>query len=184
MTAQQDLQRATDAFRQHLTAQEVRAIDDEPDEGPAGEYKASEYIIFLLALDVYVRHMEETIEFHLGQKQEQLEQGVGDPKALKQEIAELEQHAQNPTDKVIKAGVRLLRRLDRDLATFQKFMSDNLPGQAHQKMLDRALRRPARNTEGAGQRAQAISGLLGLGGAKTTRALFDNQRARKQINEA
>jgi len=183
MDAQQDLLKAAEDFRQHVAA------NGDDDEGPAGEYKAAEYIIFTLALDVYIRHLEETIEFYLARKQEKLNLAMEgrldeDPHDLEAEISKLEQHAENPTDKVVKAGVQLLKRLDRDLETFQRFMSENLPGKPQQAMLSRTLRKPARSSEGAGLRAQGLKGLLSIGGSKTIRGIFDTQKLRKQINDA
>jgi superfamily I DNA/RNA helicase len=194
-----DLQQALEDFRQHLAAKpKVAEIVEEEDES-AGEYQAAEYIIFSFALDTYVRHLEETIVFNLKQKTLRLkyleeksalvlpEEAIAiaeESKVLREAIEQLEANKENPVDNLVKTGLQLLRRLDRELETFQNFMLDNLPTEAHKKMLLRAISRPARTAEGTSRRVLGLRTVLNRGGAKTQQAVFDTPKARKQIKEA
>lgn len=203
-----ELQQAVEDFRRHLAAQPatVTAAGDEgeaeeagEDEGPAGEYKAAEYIIFSLALDTYVRHLEETIAASLQQKTARLKQieeltALASPedaasmaeeaKQLRGDIEKLEAHKKDPVDDVIKRGLVLLRRLDRDIEAFKGFIDGHLQSNALKQMLTRALARPARTPAGAGRRALGLRTLLNRGGTKLQRGIFDTPRARQQIKVA
>jgi superfamily I DNA/RNA helicase len=197
-----ELQQAVEDFRRHLAAQSSVAAADEgegEDEGTAGEYRAAEYIIFSLAFDTYVRHLEETIAASLKQKTERLAQieeqtALASPeeavsmaeeaKRLRGEIEKLESHKENPVDAIINDGLTLLRRLDRDVEAFRKFIAEHIPSPALMQMLTRALARPARTVMGAGRRALGLRTLLNRGGTKLQRGIFDTPRARQQIKVA
>jgi len=185
---QQALQDAVDDFRSHVGAD----VEDDPE--PIGEVKAAEYIIFALALDTYVRHLEESIDYRLDWAELELSQlerrdkplseaGEAGKKDLEAEVAKLKPLAENPVDKVVKAGLVLLRRLDRELESFQQFMESHLPRQAQKTMLKRTLARPARNAKGVGRRALNLRTLMNKD-PQVVRGVFDTAQARKQIKVA
>jgi superfamily I DNA/RNA helicase len=186
MDSQQALQDAVDEFRLHVGAD----VEDDPE--PLGEVKAAEYIIFSLALDTYVRHLEESVEHQLGmdymtlkglEGKELSPEGEAGKSQTEARVTKLEAMTENPSDKVVKAGLVLLRRLDRELESFQQFMESHLPRQAQKTMLKRTLARPARNPKGAGRRALNLRTLMNKD-PQVVRGVFDTAQARKQIKVA
>lgn len=119
-----------------------------------GELQVSEYIIYLFALDTYIRYVEET---------------------TKQD---------DPTDDVIVKGIRLLRIADTDLDGIKGFLDGHLPSENHKKMLGKYLRMRATDSGGVGRRALGLRTLLSRGGSATMRAIFETNRALKQVREA
>jgi superfamily I DNA/RNA helicase len=190
---QLELKRAIEDFRRHIGADD----DDFEADGPIGEYKAAEYIIFSLALSTYIRHLGESVEFRLQQLRMELERlnkaterGLAKPqeteeryRAVTEEITKLEAIGEDPIDDHAKRGLMLLRRLDGELETFQRFMEGHLQRDSQKKMLDRALRRPARNAGGAGRRAQDIRTLLNRD-PQVIKGVFETAQSRKQIKIA
>lgn len=129
------------------------AVADEPDEA-LGELVVAEYIVFLLALDTYIRWVEEAT----GQ--------------------------QDPTDDVIDRGIRLLRQADAELASIRAFFDANLTTPTHKKMLAKYLNLRATNSEGVGRRAWGLRTILSRGGAATMRAIFETNRALQEVRLA
>lgn len=99
----QDLLSSVEEFRQKLSV-------DPKEEEPIGEIEVAEYLIFVLGLDTYIRHIEEA---------------TGE---------------EDPTDPVIDAGIRLLKILDNQLDRIQTQLNEHLPSDTHRNMLARALR--------------------------------------------
>ncbi len=129
------------------------AVADEPDEA-LGELVVAEYIVFLLALDTYIRWVEEAT----GQ--------------------------QDPTDDVIDRGIRLLRQADAELASIRAFFDASLTTPTHKKMLAKYLNLRATNSEGVGRRAWGLRTILSRGGAATMRAIFETNRALQEVRLA
>lgn len=130
------------------------AAEPEPDDEAIGELQVAEYIIFLFALDTYIRYVEETT------------------------------NKEGEDDEVILKGVRLLRVADGELDRLRSFLDSHLPSATHKKMLARALMIRASNSDGAARRALQLRTLLARGGAATMRAVFETNRALKQVREA
>lgn len=146
---QQALQRQS-SMRPTAAAPVLAAEEEEP----LGELQVAEYIIFLLALDTYIRYVEE---------------------ATKQE---------DPTDEVIAKGIRLLRTADSELESVKGFLDSQLPSATHKRMLGKYMALRATGPEGVGRRALGLRTLLNRGGAATMRAVFETNRALKQVREA
>lgn len=136
----------------------VLAADPEPsvDENDTdfGELQIAEYIVFLLAVDTYMRYLDESSG------------GDADP------------------DEVATKGLRLLRMADRlHLEAIGNFFRENLPSDLHKRMLEKALRmRPT--PDGASRRALQIRTLLSRGGAPTMRAVFQTNKALQAVRTA
>lgn len=176
----QDLMTSVEEFRRLAGLHHVVVADVE-DETPLGEYKAAEYIIFSLALGTYLRHLGETVDFHLEQANALLEQSPGDSE-LKAKINKLEALSDNPVDRVSQMGVQLLRILDRDLQNFESYMEGQLIRPSQKTMLKRTLRRPAKNVDGAGRRALNLRTLLK--DIKVINGVFETAQARRQVKAA
>jgi len=187
---QQELRAAVEDFTQHLAAME------EGEAEPLEAYQASEYLIFVQAFDVYSRHLESTIQFKiqtLTERREALmsvvDNGAGEldydqVADIDEQLVKLEQNRENPVDKVVQAGVRLMRRLDSEMAQFTDFMREHLPEQYHTK-LDRAMRKPARSPQSMAVRARDLRGVVTRGGPKTLKGVFGNKiKLRNQVQEA
>lgn len=128
------------------------AANDE-DVGDIGELEVAEYIIHLLALDTYIRYVEEF---------------TGE---------------EDPIDDVISKGMRVMRAAESELDNIRGFLDEHLPGQAHKTMLKRALRKRVTNPAQIGRRALQLRTLLELGGSKTKRAIFQKNKLLKQIRD-
>lgn len=154
---------AREAVRRAMVVQEEQefettasihiAADDESEEA-LGELQVAEYIIFLLAIDTYIRYVEEAT-------------GKDDPE-----------------DEVIHKGIRLLRVAENDLDRLKTFLDSNLPSPTHKKLLERALAIRVATVSGISRRALQLRTLLARGGASTMRAVFETNRALKQVREA
>ena len=121
---------------------------------PIGEIQVSEYIIFLLAVDTYIRYLEE---------------------ATSQE---------DPLDEVVAKGLRLLRNADSELDSISSFMQGHLASATHKRMLMKYLQIKATNPQGVGRRALGLRTILARGGAATMRGIFESNKALKQVREA
>lgn len=189
----QDLMASVEAFRKKIGLHIVADNTEEGDAEPMEAYQASEYLVFVQALDVYSGHLEKTIEFKiqtLTDRREALMAAGGDLltegsiEKIDEQLTQLEANRENPRDKVVHAGLRLLKRLDAEIDAFSQFMQSNLPDQYHQK-LNRALSRPARSPHGAALRARDLRGVLLRGGPATLKGLFGkSMKLRKQIQTA
>lgn len=137
---------------------EKQAADDVEDADvdlEFGELQVAEYIVFLLALDTYMRYLDEASEepgFHI--------------------------------DDMSTKGLRLLRSADRlHLDSIGAFLREHLPSDTHKKMLEKALRmRPT--SEGTARRALHLRTLLSRGGAPTMRAVFQTNKALQHVRQA
>lgn len=193
-----DMLRSAEDFRRKILASEpYRKVvaEVEEDEEPLGEYQAAEYIIFSLALATYLRHLGETVEVRVQRAQAERTalvqkfktEGMDDPalaedlKDIEGQIRQLESFG-NPIDKVAKTGLMLLRRIDRDLESFQSFVEGHLQRDSQKNMLERTLRRPARDAGGAGRRALNLRTLMR--DPKVIRGVFETAQARRQIKAA
>lgn len=135
------------AVRQALTRR-VAADED------FGDLQIAEYVVFVLALDTYMRYVEEAT-------------------------------GSEPQDEVTHRGIRLLRLSDAMIGeAVEKAMSESLPSESHKKLLQRAMVIRAINPQNAGRRALLLRTVLSRGGAVTQRAVFQTNRALKEIREA
>lgn len=131
----------------------VAALPDDDNEA-VGDVVVSEYVIFLLALDTYMRYIEET-------------------------------SGAEPGDEVTMRGIRTLRIADSQIQeSLVKFLDEQLPTDVHKRMLARAFRVPVAKPEAAARRALQLRTLITRGGPKTMRAIFETNRALRQIREA
>lgn len=130
------------------------AADTEDPEDTVGELVVAEYILFLLALDTYCRYLEES---------------KGDHEA---------------TDEVVAKGIRLLRNADSELDSIKGFLDSNLPSATHKKMLAKYLAIRAASPSGIARRALGIRTVLNRGGTATMRAVFETNRALREVREA
>lgn len=129
---------------------------NEPDvpEEEIGEFQVAEYIVYLLALDTYMRYAEES-------------SGVDDVE-----------------DELIKRGLRLLRAADAQIDALSGFLDGHLSTNAQKTMLRRALALKAYTTQGASRRALQFRTLLSRGGPATMKGIFENQKYVRQVREA
>ena len=124
------------------------------DEDEIGDLQIAEYVVFLLALDTYMRYVEETT-------------------------------GEDPADEVTARGIRMLRISDAMISEgLQKVLNESLPTDVHKKMLSRAMAIHAVTPENAGRRALLLRTLFSRGGPSTQRAVFQTNRALKEIREA
>lgn len=146
-----------EAIRQVLGTQPrpFVAVDEGVDEEePIGELEVAEYIIFVLALDTYMRYVEETTG------------------------------SEDPDDPVIRRGIKLLRIADGELDRVRAFLDDHLPSESHKRLLAKAVRRMGYSPAMAAQRALMLRTALSRGGAKTMRAVFETNRALREVRAA
>lgn len=143
--------RTRQAIKQALKRFPVAA---EGEDEPVGELQVAEYIIYLLALDTYIRYVEEATK------------------------------TEDPIDDVIAKGIRLLRGADGELDQIQGFLDQHLPNATHKKMLIKYLRVRATDPAGVGRRSLGLRTLLSRGGATTMRAVFQTNRALREIKGA
>jgi superfamily I DNA/RNA helicase len=152
MDVRQAVRQALEATRPARTVEAVEDVDG--DDEPIGELQVAEYVIFLLAIDTYIRYVEE---------------------ATSQE---------DPLDEVIAKGLRLLRNADSELESIRGFIQEHLATETHKRMLLKYLQVKATNPQGVGRRALGLRTLLSRGGAATMRGVFQSNRALKQVREA
>jgi len=140
-------QAVLEAIKTNKTASEV-------EEDSIGELVVAEYIVFLLALDTYIRYLEEATG------------------------------KEDASDEVVEKGIRLLRGADAQLDTIKGFLDEQLPSATHKKMLAKYLAIRAASPAGVGRRAIGLRTLLSRGGASTMRAVFETNRAIRAVREA
>lgn len=131
----------------------IQKIAEDEDE-PVGEFEVAEYVIFLLALDTYMRYAEET-------------NGIDDVE-----------------DAIIRRGLRILRMADSDVERIQSYFSTHLSTPTHQMMLTRTFNLRAFDTKGASRRALQLRTLLSRGGANTMKGVFESTKYRRQVTDA
>lgn len=130
----------------------LRAVTEEDE--VIGDLQIAEYVVFLLALDTYMRYVEEATN-------------------------------EEPADEVTASGVRLLRISDAMIAEgLSKALNETLPTESQKKLLARAMAVRAINPANAGRRALLLRMVLSRGGPATQRAVFQTNRALKEIREA
>lgn len=139
-----------------MSIEQVRTAEDtDPaDDTEIGELQVAEYVTFLLALDTWMRYLEEATG------------------------ANADDHP------VTHKGLMILRVADSQFKdAIQSFLDENLPTPFHKQMLKRAFAfRPT--ADGAGRRAIFVRTLLSRGGTGTMKAVFQSVRARREINVA
>lgn len=140
------------ASKRHPEVAPKRASEEVDEE--IGELVVAEYVIFLLALDTYIRYVEETTK------------------------------KDDPDDDVIQKGIRLLRAADSELERIQRFLEEQLPSATHKKMVAKYLTLRASTSEGVGRRALGLRTVLSRGGTATMRAVFESNRALKAVRDA
>lgn len=134
----------------------VMAEDTDLDSDKAvEELVIADYVIFLLALDTYMRYLVERF-------------GTSDV-----------------NDKVLTSGLMLLRAAERrHLDAVATYLKGHLASPASIKMLEAAIRPPP-SQKGAARRAMLLRTVLSRGGTATMRAVFDDSsKARKEVKEA
>jgi DNA helicase-2/ATP-dependent DNA helicase PcrA len=138
-----------------LTEQPMAIVAaEEETEEPLGEFQVAEYIIFILALDTYMRYAEET-------------SGVDDIE-----------------DQVIHKGMRILRMAETEIERLQAFLQEHLETNTQQSMLRRALTMTVATTAGISRRALQFRTLLSRGGPATIKGIFTSQKYIRQVREA
>jgi superfamily I DNA/RNA helicase len=144
------------SFQAH-TARVLKAVEDEE---RIGELKVSEYIIFLFALDTYMRYLEEI-------RSMQVNTDV------------------DPSDQVLKQGLSLLRTADREhLAIVEREISTSVTVPASLSMLKAAVSLPP-TARGAAIRTLKLRTILSRGGTATSKAIFGKSiKARGEVREA
>jgi hypothetical protein len=95
-----------------------------------GEFVVAEYIVFLLAMDTYIRYVEE------------------------------ETGEEDPTDDVISQGLRLLKMAEPRAEAMMEFLQEHLPSETHKKMAKRAFLRRVSQVSGVGDRSLKLRTLL------------------------
>jgi len=126
-----------------------------PEQEDLGEVQVAEYVILLLAVDTYIRYVEEAT----GQE--------------------------DPLDEVIDKGIRLIRLADANLDSITAFMSGHLATDSHKKMLSKYLAIRGTTSQGVGRRALGLRTVLSRGGPNTLRGVFGtSNKALKQVREA
>jgi superfamily I DNA/RNA helicase len=131
-----------------------RWVEAEDIEETIGEVQVAEYIVFLLALDTYMRYAEEA---------------TGD---------------QDLEDDTIRRGLRILRLADSNLESLASYFDAHLPSPTHKAMLRRAVLMPSFNPAGASRRALQFRTLLSRGGASTMKGVFATSKYIRQVKEA
>jgi len=132
----------------------VIAAEEPETEEPLGEFEVAEYLIFLFALDTYMRYAEET-------------SGIDDVE-----------------DEIIRKGLRVLRSAEGEMERLQVYMDAHLTTTTQKTMLQRAIRIPAMTTHGASRRALQFRTLLSRGGPATMKGVFTNTKYVRQVREA
>lgn len=130
----------------------LRAVTDE--EEAIGDLQIAEYVVFLLALDTYMRYVEEATN----------EEPADEVTASGVRLLRI-------SDAMIAEGL-------------SKALNETLPTEAHKKLLARAMAVRAINPANAGRRALLLRTVLSRGGPATQRVVFQTNRALKEIREA
>lgn len=140
------------AIREVMNRKRLAAV--EPEDEQIGDLQIAEYVVFLLALDTYMRYVEEM-------------------------------SGEDVADELVLRGIRLLRISDAMISEgLTKALDESLPTEAHKKLLQRAMTIRAISPENAGRRALLLRTVLSRGGPATQRAVFQTNRALKEIREA
>jgi len=136
-------------------AYDRRTADDDED---VGELDIADYIVFLFALDTYMRWLEEVKELPV------------------------EQVPEGNLPGVVKRGLMLLRAADsRVFSALEQLLRENLTNKGSLQMLDVVMRQPP-TARGAGVRALRLRTIISRGGTSTAKAIFGkSSRARKQV---
>ncbi len=136
----------------------VVAAVDEPDED-VGEIEIADYLVFLFALDTYMRYIEESSEV----------------------LPDLE----SSLDLVLRKGLALLRVADRvAFGALERLLRERLTSKGSLKMLD-AVMRTMPTARGAAMRALRLRTILSRGGSATAKAVFGtSNRARREVLDA
>ena len=118
------------------------------------ELEVAEYVVFLFALDTYLRYLHES---------------TGSDQA---------------TDHVAEMGMRLVRYIEsRHVEALKQFFDSHLLNATHRRMVERGFSfRP--NGIGVARRALQLRTALSLGGTTTMRAVFKNQKALLAVRTA
>jgi superfamily I DNA/RNA helicase len=130
----------------------LRAVTDEDE--AIGDLQIAEYVVFLLALDTYMRYVEEATN----------EEPADEVTASGVRLLRI-------SDAMIAEGL-------------SKALNETLPTEAHKKLLARAMAVRAINPINAGRRALLLRTVLSRGGPATQRVVFQTNRALKEIREA
>jgi superfamily I DNA/RNA helicase len=119
------------------------------------ELVVADYLVFLLALDTYMRYLTERFG------------------------------SVDVTDPIVKQGVSLLRVAERmHLDAVKTFIGSNLTSPASIRLLEAAIRPPP-TAAGAARRALLLRTVLSRGGTTTTRAVFgSSNKARREVQDA
>lgn len=133
-------------------AMNLRAVTDEDED--IGDLQIAEYVVFLLALDTYMRYVEEATN----------EEPADEVTAKGVRLLRI-------SDAMIAEGL-------------QKALNETLPTEGHKKLLARAMAVRAINPTNAGRRALLLRTVLSRGGPATQRVVFQTNRALKEIREA
>lgn len=134
----------------------VMAEDFDPEmEIQLKELIVADYVVFLLALDTYMRYLTERF-------------GTVDV-----------------TDPIVQSGIKLLRTAERmHLDAIRGFIESNLVTPSSIKLLNRAVSFPP-TASGSSRRALMIRTILSRGGTTTTRAVFGSStKARREVQDA
>ncbi len=131
----------------------IEAAEEDTEE-PLGEFQVAEYIIFILALDTYMRYAEET-------------SGIDDIE-----------------DQVIHKGMRILRMAETEIERLQAFLQEHLETTTQRSMLRRALTMTVTTTTGISRRSLQFRTLLSRGGPATIKGIFTSQKYIRQVREA
>ena len=124
-----------------------------------GDIQVAEYLIFLFALDTYIKWLETV---HGSQE------GTDDP----------DYDEPMPADDVTKDGLALLKKIDGKFKeSVVKFVLGKLPAEPQKKMFSKGMERPGRTPSGVLYRSDRCKRALERGGAKTLMSLFENRRA-------
>ena len=132
----------------------VAAAEEDDDNEPVGEVQVSEYVVFVMALETYLRYLEEKTS------------------------------QEDALDKLGKDGMRLMRRIDRASDSICAFLVSKLATDAQKKMITRAFASVATNPTGVARRQMLLRTALNRGGAPTMRAIFQTNRALAAVREA
>jgi len=126
----------------------------ETQEEALGEVQVAEYLIFLLALDTYMRYAEEA---------------TGD-EALE--------------DDTIRKGMRIVRMAEGEIEALRAYFDTHLTSNTHKVMLKRAVGISITSSNGVSRRAYQFRTLLSRGGPATMKGVFETSKLIRQVKEA
>lgn len=131
------------------------------EEEDIGELEIADYLVFLFALDTFMRWQEDAQQ------------------------ADVEDVPEADLDAVTRRGLMLLRAADgRAFDALERLLRENLTNKASLRMLDAVMRTPP-TARGTGVRALRLRTILSRGGTMTTKAVFGKSiRARKEVTSA